>query len=121
MLTMSYEAYVSIGGKLDQDSFLRHAFLACKTVDRLTHGRLRGETPLREAALRAIAAIADQMAADAELGGREIAAQSNDGLSVTYAVPGGQTPGARYTALARGYLEGETAGRTALLYAGADA
>ena len=120
-MRFGFEDYIQWGGILDETVFNRHVFRACKLIDRLTHGRVKDETPPREAVGRAIAALIEAMAADEEGGGREISSMSNDGLSVSYAVPNGQTPEARYVALARAHLEGEMAGRVALLYAGVDA
>ena len=124
---LTYAEYKEMGGNIDESNFNRHIARASATITRMTHGRILNESPVRDSVKYAAFDLVNAICVDAQAGadGREIAAMSNDGISVTFAT-GGQSgaisAAQRYAAIVRGYLESETdANGTMLLYAGVDA
>lgn len=127
---LSFSEYVGMGGKIAEGAFARQELRARKLIDRMTHGRIRDETPVRDAVKAAMFELIDAGEAQdkeaAAHGGREIAGMSNDGVSVSYAAGGdlgfGMRWSARKCAIITEYLQGETTKEgIALLYAGVDA
>ena len=118
-MMLEYAEYQSRGGTVEENAFRMLEMRAEKMVDRLTHGRLRGEKPPRECVKAAVFALIGAMQQEDEHGGRAVQQVSNDGISVRYAPSGAQ---ARYEAILREYLAGEvSAAGVGLLYAGVDA
>lgn len=127
-MILEFDEYSDMGGVIqDEAAYKRHAARAEATIDRMTHGRIRNEFPVRESVKYAAFDLIESMFADAQSaeGGREIASMSNDGMSISYVQGGGtvqQERARRYAGIVREYLECETdANGTALLYAGVDA
>lgn len=124
---LTHQEYTDMGGELNAALFAPLSVRAEALLNKLTHGRAAGEDPARDALRYAAFALIGAMAEDQQSGGagREIAAMSNDGVSITYAAGSGASGAqraARYAAIAREYLEGEVDGNgVALLYAGVDA
>ena len=122
---LEYEDYAGRGGSVNEVSFAMLEARASRIVDTMTHGRLARESPLREPVKYCLTQLIDAMAADAAMdggSGREVAAVSNDGVSVSYAT-GASVGGAamRNARIVRGWLDGEVSDRGVnLLYAGVD-
>lgn len=109
---LTYDRYQELGGCMDAALFPRFEAKARSRIDAMTFGRLRGETPARDSVVNCMFELVEAMHADEQLAGasgREIAAVSNDGVSVTYA-GGAATAGVsrRYSAIVRTWLAGET-------------
>ena len=121
---LDYAAYLMMDGSIeDEGIYQRYAARADSIIDRMTHGRIRDETPVRTCVQNAAFALISSMCAEAE-DGREAVSMSNDGVSVSYASSGNATldRARRYAAIVSDYLQFETmADGTALLYAGVDA
>ena len=121
---LDYAAYLTMNGSIeDEGIYQRYAARADSIIDRMTHGRIRDETPVRPCVQSAAFALISSMCAEAE-DGREAVSMSNDGVSVSYASSGNATldRARRYAAIVSDYLQFETlADGTALLYAGVDA
>lgn len=124
--------YLSMGGSIQASDAAKYARLEAKArhaVDQATHGRVRDEAPVRESVRMCVFELIEQMfayEASAGLSGQEVASMSNDGVSVSYAVPSGSDASAakfaRTGATIRQWLLSETdASGTPLLYAGVDA
>lgn len=127
-MILDYETYESMGGSANSAAFARLEAKAAHIVHRATHGRIRGETPVREAVKMCVYELIESMnAAEQETGmsGREIVSMSNDGVSVTYAQGAGDgniNRQSRLTGILSEWLIDETdANGTPLLYAGVDA
>ena len=131
MAYLTYDEYKQMGGQLSEAAFSTLEFRARKAVDMLTHGRVAGEQPVREAVKLAVYALVCEMDADekraAAYDGREVQSMSNDGVSVTFA-SGAQgaeavrAQSARYAGLLKSYLAGETTENgVSLIYAGVGA
>ena len=124
---ITFEAYSGMGGSIDDSNvFARYAARADSVIDRMTHGRIRDETPVRSCAQYAAYALIEQMRADDEsaYNGRAVTGMSNDGVSVSFATSGdaGMDRARRYAAIVSDYLQYETdANGTLVLYAGVDA
>ena len=115
---LTYDEYQAMGGALDMAAFARHEYRARAFIDRCTHGRLQGEEPVRESVKRLMIELMALEAQRDAAGGREIAAESNDGISVSYLTGAGGYL-ARQCNLAEDYLSQETtAPGVPLLYAG---
>ncbi|MGN0184769.1 MAG: hypothetical protein ACI4AL_06590 [Aristaeellaceae bacterium] len=123
---LTYQEYAGKDGGVDAAAFARLAAKAEKLVDRATHGRLKGEEPVREAVkscvFELIGELCREEAAREMDGGRELASMSNDGLSVSFAAQsaaGGASP--RQMQILRQWL-GDELSRDGvnLLYAGTD-
>ena len=124
---LSYEEYAGMDGGVDAAAFARLSLKAEKLVDRATHDRLKGERPVRDAVKRCVFELIEELCRQEEVqqlgAGREIAAMSNDGLSVSF-TPQSATGGtaARQMEILRSWLGDEySEGGVCLLYAGADA
>ena len=129
MAYITINDYVDLSGCASEpDNFELLETRARQLIDRATHGRVRSESPVREPVKMAmselISAIYADRLSDAEHGGREVSAVSNDGVSVSY-VSGSQKDSSRmtrYSAIIRMWLDPEvTASGVPLLYAGVDA
>lgn len=125
---IDFATYCNLGGAIDDEpQFERLATRASALIGRITHDRIKNESPMRKSVQYAALEIIDAMNNDAHTAndGREIASMSNDGVSVTYVTSGNaaaQERTNRYIGIARAYLETETdANGTLLLYAGVDA
>lgn len=112
---------------IDELVYKRHEFKARKLIDRITHGRIADESPVRDAVKYCMFDLIRAMVSDEStngVSGREIASMSNDGISVTYAAISGasDSTSARYARIVRSWLSGETTiyGQP-VLYAGVDA
>ena len=122
---LTYDEYMEMGGAAEPAAFSMLEVKANRLVDALTHGRLAGETPLRQTVKYCLMQLVDAMAADAAMdggSGREVAAVSNDGVSVSYAA-GTSAGGAatRNARIVREWLDGEVSDRGVnLLYAGVE-
>ena len=124
--------YLEMGGTIPEDDELRYQRLesrASHAIDRATHGRIKGEKPVRNAVKFCVYEMIERYASDeamAGMSGREIASMSNDGVSVSY-VSGANASGGSASALRdidsiRAWLMDEVDGNgTPLLYAGVDA
>lgn len=124
--------YLEMGGTIPEDDELRYQRLesrASHAIDRATHGRIKGEKPVRNAVKFCVYEMIERYASDeamAGMSGREIASMSNDGVSVSY-VSGASASGGSASALRdidsiRAWLMDEVDGNgTPLLYAGVDA
>ena len=119
---LTYDEYAGMGGTLDDAVYARCAMRADALMDRMTHGRIRDESPVRDCVKYAAFDLAEAIAADMRAGtdGADIAAIGNDGVSITYATP--YAPTKRYAQIVRAYLDGQVdAHGTPLMYAGVDA
>lgn len=124
--------YLEMGGTIPEDDELRYQRLesrASHAIDRATHGRIKGEKPVRNAVKFCVYEMIERYASDeamAGMSGREIASMSNDGVSVSYvsgaSASGGSASALRDTESIRAWLLDEVDGNgTPLLYAGVDA
>lgn len=126
MAYLSIEEFKAMGGAAeDANAFARHEMKARRLIDRLTHGRIQNETPVRDAVKMCMHDLIRAMAEDEALAGasgREVSAVSNDGISVSYAAQNGAGAAGRYTGIVRAWLDGERAENgVQLLYCGVDA
>lgn len=125
MAYLSIEEFKSLGGDMDEAAFNRHEMKARRLIDRMTHGRIQNETPVRETVKMCMHDLIRAMAEDESLagaGGREVSAVSNDGVSVSYATQGSMAAAGRYARIVLGWLDGERSERgVQLLYCGVDA
>lgn len=124
--------YIEMGGTITEDDELRYQRLesrASHAIDRATHGRIKGEKPVRNAVKFCVYEMIERYASDeamAGMSGREIASMSNDGVSVSYvsgaSASGGSASALRDAESIRAWLMDEVDGNgTPLLYAGVDA
>lgn len=124
--------YLEMGGTIPEDDELRYQRLesrASHAIDRATHGRIKGEKPVRNAVKFCVYEMIERYVSDeamAGMSGREIASMSNDGVSVSYvsgaSASGGSASVIRDTESIRAWLMDEVDGNgTPLLYAGVDA
>lgn len=124
--------YLEMGGTITEDDELRYQRLesrASHAIDRATHGRIKGEKPVRNAVKFCVYEMIERYVSDeamAGMSGREIASMSNDGVSVSYvsgaSASGGSASALRDTESIRAWLMDEVDGNgTPLLYAGVDA
>ncbi|MEA4899319.1 MAG: hypothetical protein VB065_14045 [Eubacteriales bacterium] len=121
MAYLTHDEYKALGGTLDAAAFAVQEFRARQLIDQLTHGRIKGEDPVREAVKHTARALIALQTYDEAHGGREVASESNDGLSVTYATTGPGGGYARRVDIVCDYLTNETtAAGVPLLYAGVD-
>ena len=120
---LTYADYTGMGGNVAETAFPRLESKARAHLDRLTFGRLKNESPVRESVkycmFDLVAAIESGESAGAMAAGREIASMSNDGVSISFAASGGaRSDSARFASIVRGWLGGETtACGVPLLYA----
>lgn len=116
---LDFAEYQLMGGTAAEAEYERLSLRAEKLVNRMTHGRLKADSEVRDCVKQACFALAEAMRQEDEHGGRAVETLSNDGVSVRYAPMDAQ---ARYAAIVREYLSGEvSAAGTGLLYAGVDA
>ena len=128
MAYLTFYEYNRMGGTItDTLVFERYMSRAEAIINRMTHGRILTESPVRSAVKNAAFDLVSVIYADTLNGadGREVASMSNDGMSVTY-VQGASNPAAamaqRYSGIVRQYLDWEVDAKgTPLLYAGVDA
>lgn len=124
--------YLEMGGTITEDDELRYQRLesrASHAIDRATHGRIKGEKPVRNAVKFCVYEMIERYVSDeamAGMSGREIASMSNDGVSVSYvsgaSASGGSASALRDAESIRAWLLDEVDGNgTPLLYAGVDA
>lgn len=124
--------YLEMGGTIPEDDELRYQRLesrASHAIDRATHGRIKGEKPVRNAVKFCVYEMIERYASDeamAGMSGREIASMSNDGVSVSYvsgaSASGGSASALRDAESIRAWLMDEVdSNGTPLLYAGVDA
>ena len=124
--------YLEMGGTIPEDDELRYQRLesrASHAIDRATHGRIKGEKPVRNAVKFCVYEMIERYVSDeamAGMSGREIASMSNDGVSVSYvsgaSASGGSASALRDAESIRAWLLDEVDGNgTPLLYAGVDA
>lgn len=97
---LSYEEYQNMGGSLDQATFTSYEYEAEITIDWYTFNRLHGETEYPEAVKRCVYHLINLLDLKAQAmgigsqgeggseGGKVIASQSNDGVSISYNVIG---------------------------------
>ena len=123
---LTHDEYTAMGGAAAPVKFERLETKSRHLIDQLTHGRIRNEDPVRRAVKMCMFELISCMAADEAItgaGGREVAAVSNDGVSVTYA--GSSSEGAahrRHACIVRSWLDGERSeSGVNLLYCGVDA
>jgi len=122
MAYLTHNEYTELGGTLAASAFTRQEYKARQFIDQLTHGRVVGDEPVRDAVKMAMVEVIDAQAADDARGGREIASEGNDGVSVSYAVTGPGGAYARRVQIVCDYLTNEaTEAGIPLLYAGVDA
>ena len=122
MAYLTHTEYKELGGTLSASAFTRQEYKARILIDTLTHGRVVGDDPVRDAVKYAMFALVDAQAVDEAQGGREIASEGNDGVSVSYAVTGPSGAYARRVQIVCDYLANEeTSEGVPLLYAGVDA
>jgi len=121
---ISYGEYLDYGGDIAEEfAFDRFNFRVDKIIDTVTHGRVKGENPVRECvkrlAFELIAIISASSSASTASAG--VSSVSNDGVSVSYttAEQADASLKAQISALAAEYLAGETdKDGVCLLYAG---
>lgn len=122
---LTYDEYLDMGGKeIDEEVFDRYNARTNATITRMTHGRILNESPVRNSVKYAAYDLVTAFLADESLGaiaaGREIAAMSNDGVSMTFA--SGASSSVRYAGIVREWLGAEaTSNGVPLLYVGVDA
>lgn len=119
MAYLVYTDYTTMGGTLPEAAFDRYEYSAEKHIDRLTHGRVINDDPVRSAVENLAFEIVEYLSA-AQNGGVAFANASNEGVSVSYVSQADQRIYIRE--LARDYLDQEeTTDGIPLLYAGVDA
>lgn len=120
---LTYDRYVEKGGACDAALFPRICEKATRLIDRMTHGRLIGETPgsaVEYCAFELIEAMREDEQS-AGISGRGIAAMTNDDVSVTFDAGAGSRAASRYESIVFNWLDGEeTESGVNLLYAGVD-
>ena len=123
---LTYEEYMGMGGDAPESAFARLEAKARAQLNRMTFGRLAGSETVSENVKYCMFELIGAIKAEESLGGmaagREIAAVSNDGVSVSFAASGSggaRAGAAKYAAIARDWLANETtACGIPLLYAG---
>lgn len=119
---LSYDEYTGMGGEMNAALYPRLEAKARMLIDSAVHGRLGGETQVRETVKFCMFDLVRVLDADESSGscGMEVTGMSNDGISVSYAAGGNLHT--RCAKLIRAWLSGEIdANGTPLLYAGVDA
>lgn len=92
---LTYEEYQNMGGTLDESTFTGYEYEAEIMIDWYTFNRLHGETEYPEAVKRCVyhlislldlkaQAIGTGAEENSNDGGKTIASQSNDGVSISY-------------------------------------
>ena len=85
---LTYEAYVDMGGTLDEAAFTVQERRARAYVNLMTHNRVRDETPVRESVKDSVFDLIGLLVQESENAGSAamgVSSKSNDGVSVTYA------------------------------------
>ena len=103
-----YEAMTD--AEIDEIVFERMEYRARKKVDDATFGRLKNDSPVREAVKRLMAELIGVYSSEGETAaGSGIASTSNDGVSVSYVSPdqAAKALNQRESELIRLYLEDE--------------
>lgn len=119
---LTQDIYEDMGGAITDDAvFERLAAKADAIIDRMTHGRIKDETPVRKNVQYAAFELIEAMHADAAHDGREVASVSNDGVSVSYVSSSYTSPQRRYSGIVRNWLDAEEIDGLPILYAGVDA
>ena len=122
---LTYDDYTAMGGAADPVKFERMETKSRRLIDKMTHGRIRNEDPVRRVVKMCMFEMISCMAADEAMtgaGGREVTAVSNDGVSMTYASQGEGGTSKRMAAIVKEWLDGEsTPDGINLLYCGVDA
>lgn len=121
MAYLTYEDYQSMGGTLTNAAFSRFEFSAERHIDRLTHGRIVGEEPAREAVKKLMYEMIAYLATIDDVARSGVKSMSNKGMSASYVSAAERR--AHITELAIDYLSDETTNddyETPLLYAGVD-
>lgn len=125
---LTLDDWFVLGGAEDiaEALFNRMEARARAEVDKMTHGRLKDESPVRDAVRYCMFELIQAMNASEALSGgsgRDVASMTNDGVSIAYANPAGSgTASARYSGIVRAWLVSETTScGVPLLYAGVDA
>lgn len=120
---LTYDEYIELGGSetTDEVVFARLAAKATAQLDRTTFGRLANIEKLPQSVKYCMFDLINAVEADeangAAVSGREIAAMSNDGVSVSFTTSG--RAASRYTAIVRTWLAMETdANGVPLMYPG---
>ena len=109
---LEYNEFIDMGGSesLEEDVFTRLEAKARAHLDRLTFERLKHAKVISDAVkfcmFDLINAVEAEEANGAAVYGREIAAMSNDGVSVSFSTSG--KAASRYTAIVRTWLAMET-------------
>ena len=113
---LSDSEYLSMGGTLTGSAFRRAEKRAEALIDRMTQGRLRNESPVRECVKELVFEL---IRTGYRAEGTDVRSVSNDGYTVSY---GTRQETARSSAgLIRDYLSEETTAEgVPLLYAGVD-
>ena len=118
MAYLTYSDYTTMGGTLPEATFNRFEFGAEKHIDRLTHGRVISEAPVR-AAIKNLTFEIVQYLSSVTDGNAAYTSASNEGVSVAYASQAEQRT--RVREMAMDYLDQEeTTGGIPLMYAGVD-
>lgn len=123
---LDYDTYTDMGGSAHEASFARLELKARQVINHATHFRIANEEPVREAVRMCMFELIEAQSAAEQAGGmpgRDVAAMSNDGVSVTFANSASGDSGAKQrAAIITAWLAGEaTADGVSLLYAGVDA
>ena len=119
MAYLTYADYQSMGGTLAQAAFNSFVFEAGRHIDRLTHERVVGETPVREAVKNLTFRIVEFLRTSSEAMNSGIKSAGNGAASVTYFTP--KEIRAQIARFSADYLAGEiTDDGTLLMYAGVD-
>lgn len=118
---LTYDDYVGMGGGASESAFPRLEYKARAHIDRLTFQRLKHVESISDAVkycmFDLINAVEAEEANGAAAFGREIAAMSNDGVSISFATSGKVS--SRYAAIVRTWLAMETdANGVPLMYPG---
>lgn len=107
---LTYEEYMGMGGGAQQSAFPRLEAKARAHFDRLTFERLKHAEVVSDAVKFCMFDLINAVEADeangAAVSGREIAAMSNDGVSVSFTTSG--KAASRYTAIVRTWMAMET-------------
>lgn len=115
---LSLDEFEELGGAtgIEDEIFARLEAKARAQLDRLTFGRLKHETDVRENVKYCMVDLVNAIHADESAGaiatGREIASMSNDGVSISFsagsASGGSRGISARYAGIVRSWMLNET-------------
>lgn len=117
MAYLTFAEYHTLGGSCKEATFVRFEATARAHIDRLTHGRVKNETPTREAVKLLSADIIDLLSGSEKGAKSGMQSFSNGVLSATYLSD--HQVRTRIAAMARTHLATEvTADGVSLLFAG---